>query len=318
MKYYYFLFVISLFGSVKSYSQNLVPNHSFEDYKQCPPSSLFTSSSIKFYIEDWYVPKFHGGSVDYVHSCSGAIINGFNDGHQIPKSGNGYIGLLGGLVPSGEREYLMSNLKANLIKNEKYTLSMWVSLNDARSIAINGLGMALLNEDELDYVTSINNNITGFISGITAQLISQQVVSDKVNWVKIKGEYIAKGDEKYIIIGNFIPNNQLTSIVLANGSGYPYYFIDNITVMKTSEYLATQEIEKKSFSVYPNPATDIINIESEDEIVKDIEINDVNGKLIPLQSINQQTIDISSLASGTYFVKIKADKTEETHKIIKK
>lgn len=320
MKHHYFLIVLLLLSTIKSHSQNLVPNHSFEEYNYCP--SWYTTYARQFdqMIVDWYVPFSHQGSSDYWHGCHRSYPNN-NSGIQYAQHGQGYIGLAAYQTYYKDlREYAMVELISSLEKDVSYTLSMWVSLADKCEVAVNGIGMALLSDTQMQNIP--NQSHGSFVYSIPYALIAQQPVNDKVNWVQLKTEYISNGDEKYVLLGNLLSGAQTTEMDLVTWHNSPklaYYYIDNITVMKTSEYIVSnKEIEKKYFSVYPNPATDIINIESEDELVKSIEINDVNGRLIPVNSINNQTIDISSLASGTYFVKIKSDKGVEVHKVVKK
>lgn len=67
-------------------------------------------------------------------------------------------------------------------------------------------------------------------------------------------------------------------------------------------YSATASIEdisKTAFKIYPNPASDIITIESSDEI-KEVMIFDMLGKKVSYSTKNQ--INISGLVSGIYFV----------------
>ena len=69
-------------------------------------------------------------------------------------------------------------------------------------------------------------------------------------------------------------------------------------------------------SIYPNPANDVIYIYSNGIEVKEINIVDVNGKLI-LQS-NQTKLALTSINAGFYFLKIISNKGETiTKKIIK-
>ena len=55
------------------------------------------------------------------------------------------------------------------------------------------------------------------------------------------------------------------------------------------------------FSIFPNPATDLLNINSETTISQ-IEIYNLLGQLV-LSNTDQSTIDISIVDQGTYFVK---------------
>ncbi|MGB1248291.1 MAG: T9SS type A sorting domain-containing protein [Chitinophagales bacterium] len=58
--------------------------------------------------------------------------------------------------------------------------------------------------------------------------------------------------------------------------------------------------------VYPNPATDIVNIDFEESIEGNMYLMDINGKTIKTQSIANQNIqiDVSEYAKGIYFLKI--------------
>lgn len=80
--------------------------------------------------------------------------------------------------------------------------------------------------------------------------------------------------------------------------------------------LSNESFEKKLFTIYPNPAKDILFInKSEGNYPSKIEIIDVNGQLVLQQEtvkINQNKIDISKLAKGLYFVTIKNDSNENS------
>ena len=58
------------------------------------------------------------------------------------------------------------------------------------------------------------------------------------------------------------------------------------------------------FNIYPNPANDRIFIEG--EFIKNVEIIDINGRIVAAKTIasNVATMDISNLTQGIYFVKI--------------
>jgi hypothetical protein len=57
--------------------------------------------------------------------------------------------------------------------------------------------------------------------------------------------------------------------------------------------------------LWPNPAQDLLNVESEKNQMESISILDMNGKTILHKNITdfQTTLDISSLSSGVYFIK---------------
>jgi hypothetical protein len=74
-------------------------------------------------------------------------------------------------------------------------------------------------------------------------------------------------------------------------------------------------LSNASITVYPNPATDIISIESNIEI-KTVEIFDVLGKRV-LTSTQTQDINISHLQTGIYIVKANTENNDSiTKKIV--
>jgi plastocyanin len=84
--------------------------------------------------------------------------------------------------------------------------------------------------------------------------------------------------------------------------------------------LISNNISSSSFSIYPNPANDLIFIETETSELFTMTIFNWSGQILMEYKINDnQTIDISDLSSGIYFYQIKnSDQTYVTaNKIIK-
>lgn len=84
--------------------------------------------------------------------------------------------------------------------------------------------------------------------------------------------------------------------------------------------LISNNISSSSFSIYPNPANDLIYIETETSELLTMTIFNFSGQILMEYEINDnQTIDISDLSSGIYFYQIKnSDQTYVTaNKIIK-
>jgi len=78
-----------------------------------------------------------------------------------------------------------------------------------------------------------------------------------------------------------------------------------------------------SILVSPNPTDNVITISNSSNLtLENMGIYDIHGKLICVIEINSsnatQTIDVSSLASGLYLLKIKGEKGVTTKKIIKR
>lgn len=90
--------------------------------------------------------------------------------------------------------------------------------------------------------------------------------------------------------------------------------IDDVTVEFSNK---TEFVGNTGVSVFPNPSTGIIQINSSNEIISDIQISNVTGQVIYQNSnIKNQVIDISSNASGIYFMKITLNGKSYIHKIV--
>jgi hypothetical protein len=85
----------------------------------------------------------------------------------------------------------------------------------------------------------------------------------------------------------------------------------------TSCYLITDliEFDEKSVKIFPNPATDILNIEGELEI-ESISLHNLNGQLIKHFNANNRQLNISDISSGMYFLKVTCNNEESTIKVI--
>ena len=87
-----------------------------------------------------------------------------------------------------------------------------------------------------------------------------------------------------------------------------------------SVMVGVKEQQESKFSLYPNPATDKITIELSGMTQGgNLTIVDIEGQELMQQRITQPKtqMDISSLPSGVYFVRVTGERTVEVGKIIK-
>ena len=91
---------------------------------------------------------------------------------------------------------------------------------------------------------------------------------------------------------------------------------DETAVVNACNGLSVSELEAFAFNYYPNPVKDILTIETQKPVEK-IEVFDLSGKKV-LNVSGQKQLDMSSLAPGTYMVRIILKRVIETVKIIKK
>jgi hypothetical protein len=96
------------------------------------------------------------------------------------------------------------------------------------------------------------------------------------------------------------------------------FAVDDFKVTTTGT-LNTESCAKNNFTVYPNPATDIINISNLNglEITKST-ITDINGRIVKEINSSISAINISDLTSGLYFLNVTTTTSNGTVKIVKK
>ncbi|MFD2942281.1 T9SS type A sorting domain-containing protein [Flavobacterium notoginsengisoli] len=111
--------------------------------------------------------------------------------------------------------------------------------------------------------------------------------------------------------------------ILVSGS-YSSYKKDNFSAflirLKGTEVVLSNEDfikENKSFSVWPNPVKNTLNINSLQDSNYSIKIYDLLGRLIYTKENVNTSIDVSSFTSGLYLIKIKAGSGETSQKFIK-
>lgn len=96
---------------------------------------------------------------------------------------------------------------------------------------------------------------------------------------------------------------------------------DNITVKAVGGTTGTEGFANNSFSVYPNPSNDVLNIENTaNALMQDISITDMNGRVVKTAKLNGESsvkLNISDLTTGIYMMTIVSDKGSVAKKIIK-
>src|SRR5690606_8320848 len=92
--------------------------------------------------------------------------------------------------------------------------------------------------------------------------------------------------------------------------------IDDIEIITTTA--SSAEFFTENFNMYPNPVTDVLNIESKNGLnASEIKITDMTGKVVKVQK-DVTSINVSNLSVGTYLIDITTNEGKATSKFIKK
>lgn len=99
-----------------------------------------------------------------------------------------------------------------------------------------------------------------------------------------------------------------------NCSNMYWLIIDDISVT-AGNHAGISEVENANVSLYPNPVTNILNIDAQG--IQEVNVMDINGRTV-MSMQNTNTIDMTNLASGVYFVRVITTDGVSTQKITRK
>jgi len=98
-----------------------------------------------------------------------------------------------------------------------------------------------------------------------------------------------------------------------NAAGTHALIIDNLSV---SQVLSSESFTLSGVKMYPNPAKDVLNIQSDIEELTKVSITDLNGRVIKEVTNNLSQISLGDLAKGIYMVTIESATAKKVEKLI--
>ena len=113
--------------------------------------------------------------------------------------------------------------------------------------------------------------------------------------------------------GVMINSSNVTTADIQSDNGVVHV----IDAVLNSSPNTVKEIDANTFKIYPNPATDIIKIESQvRNAFENVSIYDINGRNV-LQTIvsNDNFIDVSELERGSYILELTSKNKIEVLKL---
>ncbi len=229
-----------------THAQNLVLNSSFEDHTFCV---TFGNQWLDWPVVNWDITP----SCDYFHPCGSSVNNvSVPDnfaGFQYAHSGLGYVGAYFFSPPWQDtddhlHENLIGRLSKPLQADSFYRVSLFVSLAESSQIACDCIEVFL----STNY-PPVNSPIVFGRIDATPQLRNSPIVTDTIGWTEVCWLYRAEGGERFLTIGNFRPNTEVTDTVrLPQNLSHPYfsvityYYFDDVTVEKVPYHLASTEL----------------------------------------------------------------------------
>lgn len=195
---------------------NFVSNGSFEKLYTCNgASSPITWAKNWLSIDS---ASFGGGVYGLCNSKIPTNVNGW----QFPLSGQNYIICTFFWLPNSSRGYPKNRLKQTLNQGKTYCVRFHINITNMSPRGIDGFG-AYFGGSAIDTITKCTIPLTY----ITPQVKNPigNIISDTLNWVPITGTFVATGNEKYLLLGNFL-SNAGTSTAPIMGPFYPENWCD--------------------------------------------------------------------------------------------
>ncbi|MEM8928625.1 MAG: OmpA family protein [Bacteroidota bacterium] len=263
--------------------QNLVKNPSFEEYLECPNALGTFGTQVK----NWSTPT--QGSTDYFNTCSKVMSAPENfNGVQHPKSGKAYTGLYF-YAPGDYREYIQAELTRILQNGQKYKLEFYVSLAEGSDFAVKDFGVALsYKELGVDTKKELSKGRLFRTKGNRFQVLEinhSNFHEDKSVWLKISTSFMAKGFEKYLVLGNLRNNGSTRKVRTKRRETKKgaYYYIDMVSLTLLGDEPPSKEIEIDTLYVFQNIHFDFdqfqISDKAEEELALVLEKLRNNGGL---------------------------------------
>lgn len=162
---------------------------------------------------------------------------------------------------------------------------------------------------------STDGDLAGVMAGNKAWIVKLDS-NGAVSWQR---HYLESFDN---VFNSIIQNTDGTTIAIGchqkfNPANSGYYF-DAFIVKLDVNSLATSETNQFDVVLYPNAVNDVLNIQSNGEVFKEINVYDILGKKVDSFTAENNSINLSSLQKGIYFVEIKNEQNQSLRKKIVK
>jgi hypothetical protein len=317
------MWCLLLIATPRCEAQNLVPNHSFEEYDTC---RVFNDV---YYPDNGPLGWFSAaGTPDHFMSClpygsfNGAPLNAWS--FQYPQDGECYAAVTTYREFPELREYFMVQLIEPLTVGQQYYASFYVSAGwggyatASLYLATSGVGMVFTTmprQWELGdpYPAPLNY----------AHIHSEAIITDTVGWTLVSGSFVADSTYQYVMLGNPFDNASTDTLHFATHPwvAQGYVLIDNVCVSADPSGcpMVTEigEHEKEALILYPNPAQQWVILDRI-EIGSHFSVRDMLGRSVwqGRASGSRMRIDVGHWARGSYVLSLEGEGVYKTIKFV--
>jgi uncharacterized repeat protein (TIGR01451 family) len=269
-----------------------------------------------------YVPPIPTVAINQLLNNSVSITSSETDVFLINNLSNSTQGVIASYDPNDITEAHGENILFNDFSENDY-LTYTIRYENtgnasAINIKVNNILDSKIDENSIEMLSSSHNYTMDRVENdVTWNFENVQLPISVVN------TSIGKG---YITYKVKLKPNFVAEDIIPNTANIYFDFNPAITTNTfNTEFvlpLANSSFNASNYIIYPNPATAaiLINIQNTNEKIDSININDILGKsILKISNISskQQSIDVSNLSKGVYFVEIITEsKLKQTKKLI--
>jgi len=181
----------------------------------------------------------------------------------------------------------------------------------------------MYNQLSIDYPGQVNFFAFNFLDDLDCSVANNFVTTFGINAIPFDS-----GGAQLAYYGGF----GMPSVAIVGGSQHEILYFDKDAVMPGDTaimdsvirnfftHMGSENVEEVNFVVYPNPASETLYLEFEDNQYLNAEINLCNstGQSLLCQKLigKNETIDIHALSPGVYFLQIRGENIYSTKKLI--
>lgn len=239
-----------------------------------------------------------------------------NDGALVVMSDNVLVKLSNGSI---------ENANNGMFKGEGSILCNSFSNSSNINVStFNNIGSLLINGDLINetLASAINlkiegTNGQGIAGGNDVLEVDGDLQLGNILNISFLNNFVSTETDQFIIItytGNLTDTFQQVNLP-SNLNGFQIDYNTQGEIKLKAAQLSVNEFDLNKISVFPNPASNILNIKT-DNLIQELVVFDLLGKVISRPKPTNQSINVSALAKGMYLLQIKINNMITTKKII--
>ncbi|HCY82857.1 MAG TPA: T9SS C-terminal target domain-containing protein, partial [Xanthomarina gelatinilytica] len=250
-------------------------------------------AALDIYREDWN----NGSTLDVIINNSTFVNNDYNGtyGNSITASGNGSV-----------------NLNVNNTIFWQNTVNGTAATRDISNGLVSTYDVFIRNS-----IANVSSNAGTY--GGTFSATNVTTLDPATDNLNLDAEYKPTSASNYIVDqgDNAYYDEALFGDLDLSGNDRVFNTTIDLGAYEYNSTLSVDDIslDENTVKLYPNPATDVVNIKT-NQTIKNVAVFNVNGQKV-LDIANQSQINISNLPIGMYFLNINTNQSNQTIKILK-